>query len=112
MIARIESAPVARTNHVVAAAGCALALGFVAIRYFEDPANPATIFRIIVSLIAIACVVVARRQSLLHRATLFFGLEALGGLIAFAYVDVPFVLAHQHQIDTLAIAIYTIIHQF
>jgi hypothetical protein len=106
MIARLEAPPAARSNHIVAALGCALALGFVGIRFLEAPDNPATLLRVLISIAAVTCVFIARRQSLLRRATLFVVLEALGGIVAFTYVDVPFVVGHQRQIGLLALSIY------
>jgi len=52
----------------------------------------------------------ARQQSLLRRATLFIALEAIGGIVAFAYVDVPFVVNHEQQIGGLAVTIYSDLH--
>jgi 4-amino-4-deoxy-L-arabinose transferase-like glycosyltransferase len=110
MIARFEAPPAARSNHIVAAVGCAVAFGLVSVRFLEAPENPATYLRLLVSIVAVASVVIARRQSLLRRATIFVALEALGGLLAFTYVDLPFVLGHQHQIDQLALLIYQTLH--
>jgi len=109
MIARLETQSV-RTNHFAAAILVALALGLVAVRFFEDPGNPATILRMFVSLVAASFVILAHRQSLLRRATIFVALEGLGGLIAFTYVDVPFVVGHQRQIADFALTIYSRIH--
>jgi hypothetical protein len=111
MIARLDApAGATRHNHLAAGAFLAIALLFVGVRAFEDPASPATFFRIGVSAIAIGFVFLARRQSLLHKATIFFALEALGGIVSFLYIDVPFVVHHQAQIGHLAVSIYASLH--
>ncbi len=83
---------------------------FASVRLFEDPTNPATLARAFASALAIACVFFARRQSLLNRAAIFVALESVGGVVAFAFVDVPFIENHQEQIGRLALALYTVIH--
>jgi hypothetical protein len=111
MIARLGAPAVAtRSNQLAAVLLVAMAVLFVSVRVLEDPANPATFFRVLVSGLAIACVYLARRQSLLRRATIFIALEAIGGLVAFTYIDVPFVVNHQEQIGRFALAVYTLIH--
>lgn len=110
MIARLEAPSPARANRTATALFVALALAPASIRLFEDPANPATIIRVLVGAIAVTVVLLARHQSLLRRATLFIALEAIGGLVAFAYVDVPFVVNHQQQIGGIAVAIYSDLH--
>jgi hypothetical protein len=109
MIARLE-APSAARNYTTTAMFFALALAPAGVRLFEDPGNPATIIRVLVGAIAVTVVLLARHQSLLRRATLFIALEAIGGLVAFAYVDVPFVVNHQQQIGGIAVAIYSDLH--
>ena len=111
VIARLRAPAPAQTNQLTAGLLVAVAAVFVVVRLFEDPASPATLLRVVVSLIAVGFVLLARRQSLLRKATNFFTLEALGGVIAFAYVDVPFVVNHQEQIGRLAVAIATQLHQ-
>jgi hypothetical protein len=110
MIARLEAPNAARSNHTATALFVAMALGPASIRLFEDPGNPATIIRLLVGAIALTVVLLARQQSLLRRATLFIALEAIGGIVAFAYVDVPFVVNHEQQIGGLAVTIYSDLH--
>lgn len=85
---------------------CAVAVLFLACRILESPANPATTFRIVMSVLALGFVLFARRTSLVRRATVFVALEALGGFVAFAYVDVPFIVSHQAQIGAVAATVY------
>jgi hypothetical protein len=103
VVARFE-AQSARTSHVTVAILVALALGFAGVRFLEAPGNPATLLRMFVSLIAAGFVIIAHRQSLLRRATIFVALEGIGGLIAFTYVG------HQRQISDFALAVYDHIH--
>jgi hypothetical protein len=111
MIARLDAtAGATRHNHLAAGAFVAIASCLAATRALEDPGNPATLFRMAVSLVAIAFVVLARRQSLLRKATIFFALEAVGGVVSFAYIDVPFVMHHQAQIHHIALLLYAGLH--
>jgi hypothetical protein len=111
MIARLEAtAGATRNNHLAAGAFVAIASCFAVARAMEDPGNPATLLRIVFSLAAIAFVLLARRQSLLHKATIFFAFEAVGAVVAFAYIDVPFVMHHQAQIHHLALTVYAGLH--
>jgi hypothetical protein len=111
MIARLDATPGAtRNGQLATGAFIAIAFVFATARALEDPGNPATFFRMAVSLLAIAFVVLARRQSLLHKATIFFALEALGAVVTFAYIDVPFVVHHQAQIHHFALVLYAGLH--
>ena len=95
----------------VAAIGITLAAVFTAIRLLEAPTHPATTIRILMSVIAVGVLIFARRHTMLQRATAFVALEALGGFIAFTYVDLPFIMSHQSQIGHLALALYRDIRQ-
>jgi uncharacterized membrane protein len=95
----------------VAAIGITMAAVFCAVRLLEAPANPATTIRILVSVVAVGVLLFARQHTMLQRATAFVALEALGGFIAFTYVDVPFIMSHQAQIGHLAITLYRDVHQ-
>jgi hypothetical protein len=111
MIARVESPPRVESRFSPAAIVLiTIASIFAGLRLFEDPASPATAFRILMSGMAIGFVIFARRKSIMQRAAVFVGLEALGGLIAFFYVDVPFVLGHKVQIGALAVFLYRGMH--
>ena len=68
MIARLEAPSPARANRTATALFVALALAPASIRLFEDPANPATIIRVLVGAMAVAVVLLARHQSLLRDA--------------------------------------------
>lgn len=105
MVAPAQLRTPARESQIAALIACAIALTLVTVRLFEAPHNPATYIRLCVSLAAVACVVLARQRSLLQRAVIFVGLESLGGVIAFAFVDVPFVMGHQQQIGQIALAL-------
>lgn len=111
MIARLGApAAATKTNHIAMIVCVASAAVFASVRLFEDPSNPATLARALASALAIACVCLARRQSLLNRAAIFVALESIGGVVAFAFVDVPFIEHHREQIGGLALAVYTAIH--
>jgi hypothetical protein len=85
---------------------CCLAILIVAFRIFESPANPATAFRVLMSVLALGFVLFARQRSMMQRAGMFVCLEALGGVVAFAYIDAPFVVSHQPQINALVLSLY------
>jgi len=77
----------------------------LAVRLAEAHGDPLMWLRATFSLGALAFVVFARRHSLVRRALFAFALEAVGGILTFVYVDVPFVHAHQAQIGSLAVAV-------
>ena len=111
MIARLGAPGVAtKGNHLALLAIVASAALFASVRFFEDPTNPATLARALASALAIACVCLARRQPLLNRAAIFVALESIGGVVAFAFVDVPFIENHREQIGQLALTVYTVMH--
>jgi len=89
-----------------------MACVFVAIRFLEAPTNPAASIRALFAVAAIGYVLFARQKTLVQRATVFVALEALGGFVAFTYIDVPFVVSHQAQIGDLAITLYRGILRF
>jgi hypothetical protein len=77
----------------------------LAVRLAETHGDPLVSLRIACSLAALA-VVLAGRRNLLRSAVLAFTLEAVGGIVTFVYVDMPFVNAHHAQIGALAVAIH------
>ena len=110
MVAPAQLASPARESHIAALIACGIAVTLVTMRLFEAPYNPATYIRLCVSLAAIGCVVLARQRSVVQRAVIFVALDGLGGVIAFAFVDVPFVIGHQEQIGHLALALARVLN--
>ena len=72
---------------------------------------PGGLLRLAVSLVAIAVVYGARRQTLVKRALYVLAVEAAGGIAAFVLVDVPLVQKHSVEIGNAAIAVYERIGQ-
>ena len=83
----------------------AVAIAALVTRAVETPATPLAIVRTLVSAAAIAFVWFAPFQSFARRAMVVLAFEAVFGTIAFALVDVPFVMDHQRQIGMLALSI-------
>ncbi len=67
---------------------------------------PNGLIRTVVSLGAVAAVYAARRQTFFKQAMYVLAVEAVGGSIAFALVDIPFVEGHHAQIESFAVGTY------
>ncbi len=72
----------------------------------SEPFLPNGLIRTIFSLGAIAAVYAARRQTFLKQALYVLAVEAAGGILAFALIDVPFVEGHRAQIESFAVGAY------
>lgn len=81
------------------------AIFVLAVRALETPPSLALAVRVVVSVLTIGFVCFSSYKTFARRAIVVLACEALVGLIAFAFVDLPFVLDHRQQIGTMAIAI-------
>lgn len=99
------SAPSLRRRSLAEILVVAVALVAIAVRAIEMPPTSLGIARIVFSVLAIAFVCFAPIQTIARRAIAVVIAEALVGVLAFAFVDVPLVVDHQRQIGTMAIAI-------
>lgn len=64
------------------------------------------------SALAIGFLCFSSYKTIARRAMTVLAFEALVGLVAFVYVDVPFVLDHQRQIGFVAISISDSVARF
>ncbi|GAC1302766.1 MAG: hypothetical protein NVS2B3_09340 [Vulcanimicrobiaceae bacterium] len=90
----------------------AVAIAALVTRAFETPATPLALVRTLFSAAAIAFVWFAPFQSFARRAMVVLACEAIFGTIAFACIDVPFVMDHQRQIGMLALSIAERVDRF
>jgi len=81
----------------------------LAVRLAEAHGDPAMWLRAAFSLGVLALLMFGRRRNLVRRAVFAFALEAVAGILAFFYVDVPFVNAHQAQIGSLAVSVDSLV---
>lgn len=82
----------------------ALALVAIFARLGESADHPFAIVRVVFSILAVGYLIFGPPATLGRRAIAIVALEAMLGVVTFAFVDAPFVLEHQRQIEMFALS--------
>jgi purine-cytosine permease-like protein len=81
-------------------------------RIGEIPGHPFVFVRVLFSVVAIAFLAFGPAASFGRRAISVVALEALFGIVTFAFVDAPFVIDHQTQIASFTTALVERLDRF